>query len=116
MIRIRTADFIVSHNTVLGVGNYAFRLKAGEKIEVYDRNKYNQVRVVIQGQEVLINGTMLDRVANKQKIVHYPKEPTKVIGSPVLCGDMAMTGIMTRDSDQVTCEKCLSILKPVDNV
>lgn len=113
MMRIRTAVYVVSHSQVLGVGDHAFRLKKGDEIEVYDRDKYNRVRVVIQETEVLINGTMLDRVANEKLPVHYVTVtgPGMIIGNPVLCGDMTLTGAGTQDKNRVTCERCLAKLR-----
>jgi len=55
---------IVSHNTVLGVDDKTFSLIKGEFLDVYERDKYNKVRVMIQGEEVYINNVMLEGVSN----------------------------------------------------
>lgn len=74
---------IIAHNTVLGIDGLTFHLVKGEEIEVLDRDKYNRIRVVIQGKEVLMNGVMLDRVSNDPVIptVAYSKDTMDVLSA-----------------------------------
>ena len=133
---------IVPNSTVLGIGDHTFRLVEGEEIEVFEANKYGRVRVNLQGQEVSISRSMLERISNwpPEEIVYGEEQfvgkiperdeigltcsPEKthyylelsLMGLPgPLCGSLQERGMITKDRDRVTCKKCLLKLKEMEN-
>jgi len=132
----------VSHDTVLGIGDQAFKLKKGDEIGVFEEDVYGRVRVHLQGQEVLISRSMLERISNvtgteiylgeerfvgkiperdeigltcSPENIHYCLE-LSLMGLPgPLCGSLQDWGMITKDRDRVTCEKCLLKLKEMEN-
>ncbi len=56
----------VALDTVLGIDHdkqhHTFKLKKGDKIQVFDTDKYHKSKVIIQGIETRMYNTTLERI------------------------------------------------------
>ncbi len=58
---------IVTHDVVLGTHEECFKLKEGEEIQYFETDKYLRTKAIIQGKELLVTESALERVSNKVK-------------------------------------------------
>ncbi len=55
----------VTHKTVLGIDKETLPLKKGDEIQTFETDVYGRVRVFIDGKEITISKSMLERISNK---------------------------------------------------